>query len=62
MRLSGLLVAFICLVASAAQAQSIREQRVHFSAGRSGTTLTGRIRGYEVVDYVLGASAGQRMI
>lgn len=61
MRFSGLLVAFICLVASVAQAQSVREQRVHFAAGRSSATLAGRIRGYEIVDYVLGASARQRM-
>lgn len=44
-----------------AYAQDIREERVQFDAGRSGTTISGRIKGYEIVDYLLGASAGQHI-
>jgi hypothetical protein len=44
-----------------AQAQDIRTERVRFPAGASGTTIEGRITGYEIVDYKLGARAGQTM-
>ena len=47
--------------ASAAEAQS-RVERVQFAPGASGTLIQGTIRGDEAVDYLLGASAGQRMI
>lgn len=39
----------------------IREERVHFKAGTSGTTIKGQIAGRDDVDYLLGAKAGQRM-
>lgn len=45
----------------AAAAGDIREQPVHFHAGASSATLSGRIKGYEAVDYRLGAKAGQTM-
>ncbi len=48
------------LCASAALAQ-IRTERVAFAPGTSSASLHGGIRGEEVVDYVLGASAGQTM-
>lgn len=44
-----------------AQAQDIRTERVHFAAGATGTTIEGSITGYEIVDYKLGARAGQTM-
>lgn len=53
----GLVLAFVAL----AQAQDMREERVHFAAGKSGTTIKGRIRARQTVDYVLGASGGQRI-
>ncbi len=55
----------IALLATAvsipAYAQDIRQERVQFEAGRSGATISGRIKGSETVDYLLGASAGQRI-
>ncbi|MFB1486113.1 MULTISPECIES: SH3 domain-containing protein [unclassified Thiocapsa] len=39
----------------------IREERVQFKAGTSGTTLKGNLRGRDTLDYVLGAKAGQHM-
>jgi hypothetical protein len=38
-----------------------RVERVEFAGGTSGATIRGRIKDYEVVRYVLGAQAGQRM-
>ena len=38
-----------------------RIERVQFAAGTSGATIRDRITGYEVVRYMLGAQAGQRM-
>lgn len=40
---------------------AIRTEIVHFKHGESGATIEGRIKGYETVDYVLGAAAGQTM-
>jgi hypothetical protein len=42
-------------------ADDIREERVHFKAGTSGTTVKGHLRGRDDIDYVLGAKAGQHM-
>lgn len=55
--------AWMLLAASAglALAEGIRTERVSFSAGASSATMKGAIQGDEVVDYVLGAKAGQRM-
>ena len=39
----------------------IRRERVQFSSGDSGTTIQGIIRGYEAVEYLLTAQAGQTM-
>lgn len=39
--------------------QDITEERVSFAAGSSSANITGQITGYQIVDYVLGASAGQ---
>jgi hypothetical protein len=57
----------LCLVVLAATtpgtgaADEIRKERVHFAAGRSGTTIRDRIEGRESVSYLVGAEAGQRM-
>jgi len=51
----------ILMIPKLAHAQDIREERVRFAAGESGATIEGRLRGYESVDYVLGASGGQRI-
>lgn len=54
---------FIYLAAAtpALAGEDIREERVHFQAGTSGTTVKGHLRGRDGIDYVLGAKAGQHM-
>ena len=54
---------FIYLAAAmpALAGEDIREERVHFQAGTSGTTVKGHLRGRDDIDYVLGAKAGQHM-
>jgi hypothetical protein len=42
-------------------AQGIREQRVSFASGASSATITGSIKGDEIIDYKLRAKAGQTM-
>lgn len=39
----------------------VRTERVQFKKGAAEATLKNRIKGYEVVDYLLGANAGQTM-
>lgn len=40
----------------------MRTERVRFERGSTTATLRGRITGYEIVDYMVGAEAGQTMI
>jgi hypothetical protein len=42
-------------------ADDIRTQRVKFAHGASSAVVEGSITGYQIVDYVLGASKGQHM-
>lgn len=60
---SLLVMAAIALtaLASAAPAQDARREVVHFASGTSSTVLKDKITGYESVEYVLGAAAGQTM-
>jgi len=39
----------------------IRKERVQFKKGTTTATIKGHIKGYETVDYLLGAKAGQHM-
>lgn len=39
----------------------IRSEQVQFKQGTNSAVIKGRIRGYEVVDYILNAQAGQSM-
>lgn len=39
----------------------IRTERVQFARGATSTTVRGAVRGYDTVDYVVGARAGQAM-
>lgn len=57
------LVLLCCFVAAlpVLAADGIRTERVHFKAGSTGATLTGRLHGDQDLDYVLGARAGQHM-
>ena len=51
----------VLLASAAAAADDIRTERVHFKKGASSATVQGSIKGYQVVDYVLGARQGQSM-
>jgi hypothetical protein len=42
-------------------ADEMRTERVQFSKGSSSAVVNGQIKGYQSVDYVLGARAGQSM-
>jgi len=41
--------------------REIRTEQVHFKPSTSSATVKGKIRGYEIVDYVLEAGKGQSM-
>ena len=63
-RVTACLVSALLFQGSAglAQDREIRTERIRFAAGSTGTTLHGTITGYEIVDYIVGAEAGQTMI
>lgn len=61
MRFLAIFLAAMFMATGPALAQADREERVRFDPGTSGTTIAGSIKGYEIVDYLLGASAGQEM-
>jgi hypothetical protein len=48
--------------AEGAAASGIREVPVQFKTGETGATLKGKLKGYETLDYTLGARAGQSMV
>lgn len=48
-------------LAAPASALNMRTERVQFPRGQTGTVIQGTIRGDQIVDYVLGAQAGQTM-
>lgn len=52
---------WMAAVTPALAANGIREEPVRFKAGTEGTTVKGRLKGWEGVDYLVGARAGQRM-
>jgi hypothetical protein len=57
-----LLPCFLLLTASICFAtDDIRTERVHFQKGANSAVVEASIKGYETVDYVLGANAGQYM-
>jgi hypothetical protein len=58
---SLLLTTALLLLATPAFADDIRTERVQFHRGANSATVEGSIKGYEGVDYVLGAKAGQSM-
>ena len=55
--LAASLAAMLATSASAAH----RQERVHFARGASSAVLRGEVRGYDYVDYLVGARAGQRL-
>ncbi|QJF51621.1 SH3 domain-containing protein [Roseobacter ponti] len=58
----ALLLVILTLCATSTVAQAPRVERVSFDPGTSGTVIDDSIRGYQIVDYVLSVSAGQRMV
>lgn len=60
--LAALLFCMVIAAPDPAVAQPIATVGVSFAPGTSGTEIQGSVKGYEVVDYVLGASAGHRMV
>jgi hypothetical protein len=58
-----LLPMLICtaLATPSVWAGDIRTQPVQFERGSTSAVVEGKIKGYETVDYVLGAKAGQSM-
>lgn len=59
--IAALAAAFAIAPVGASLADDIRTETVRFDAGESQTAIKGSIKGYEIVDYVLGASGGQTM-
>jgi hypothetical protein len=49
------------LVSATTLAADIRTERVQFHKGANSTTVQGTVKGYETVDYLLGAREGQSM-
>lgn len=54
-------VLFAIVTPGVGQADEMRTEAVQFASGESQTSIKDSIKGYETVDYVLGASAGQTM-
>lgn len=62
--LAGLLVAALTIMAGATPAlaqRPIHSEIVHFKKGATTARIEGRIKGYQVMDYVLAAKSGQYM-
>jgi hypothetical protein len=57
----ALLLVALLLPAPVAAQDSVRTERIQFKSGASSTSVKGRIKGYEVVDYLVGARQGQSM-
>jgi len=60
----ALLASICCMIVFAGvvgAAGDIRQEEVRFNKGESSATITGRIKGYESVDYTLQAGAGQTL-
>jgi hypothetical protein len=60
--LFALSVVMLAAMAASAQAGDIHSERVHFKKGASEARIEGHLQGYETLDYVLGARAGQEMV
>jgi len=58
---SSLLGVTLFVVSPALAAEDIRKEPVHFDKGATSVTIKGRITGYETVDYVVRAKAGQTL-
>lgn len=56
-----IMACFISVTAPMVAAADIRTEPVHFKKGTNSAVVKASIKGYETVDYVLGARAGQHM-
>jgi hypothetical protein len=56
------LVAFLLGTSFASTGVNIRQEQIEFGKGTSGTTIKGKIKGDQTVDYQLRAGAGQSMV
>ena len=56
-----ILVSGIVLFVPALARDVVHNAQVHFDKGTTGTTIKGKIKGYETYNYKLGAKAGQYM-
>lgn len=56
---AAVIVALLSLPAMAKDV--VHNKQVHFDRGTNGTTVTGTIKGYETVNYKVGAKSGQSM-
>ncbi len=56
-----LIIAGLGGVAAPGAADEVHRARVSFPAGTTGTTVSGRIKGYDSAEYLVGAGAGQTM-
>ncbi|MEM9105272.1 MAG: hypothetical protein AAGC96_06415 [Pseudomonadota bacterium] len=54
-------IIFFVVPLGISHADDMRTEQVQFASGENETTIKASIKGYETVDYVLGASAGQTM-
>jgi hypothetical protein len=54
-------LAALLLVAVVASAQDLSPKPVRFPFGKTAATLTGTIKGEQIIDYVLSAAAGQQV-
>ncbi|NEV64625.1 DNA breaking-rejoining protein [Thiorhodococcus minor] len=61
MKAAAALIGAALLASTTAMAGDIRTERVHFKKGASSATVEDSIKGYQGVDYVLGARKGQSM-
>ncbi len=59
MRLAVLALALFALAFAPLRAADIRTERIQFAPGAESTLVEGRISGDEIVDYMIGAEAGQ---
>ena len=55
-------VSFFLLFTAPLSATEIRKERVQFKPGETGATINGKIKGDQIVDYLLRVRAGQKLV
>jgi hypothetical protein len=61
-KISALLIGALLAPVALGSGPAIQEVQVEFPKGKTGTTLKGKLKGDETVDYKLRAAAGQSMV